>query len=189
MITTIISFALFILQFPVADRVVPLDESDRLISTSWTVEDGLPVNSINSVIQDQKGYIWISTYDGIVRFDGVRFHTYNHSNTPEMPQKRAVLMLKQENGTIWVTLENQGVFRIKDHKIEHFSEEDGFTDSNVTYLIEDQNGIAWFGAQNGLYKYRDGEFRRMIDRDSADKNNIGLIYGDDDGTVWASTID
>ena len=189
MITTIISVALFILQFPVADRVVPLDESDRLISTSWTVEDGLPVNSINSVTQDQKGYIWISTYDGIVRFDGVRFHIYNHSNTPEMPQNRAVLMLKQENGTIWVTLENQGIFRIKDHKIEHFSAEDGFTDSNVTYLIEDENGIAWFGAQDGLYKYRDGEFRRMIDRDSADKNNIGLIYGDDDGTVWASTID
>src|SRR5262245_35705971 len=41
------------------------------VHESWTVEDGLPLNSIRQVHQSYDGYIWIATLDGLVRFDGV----------------------------------------------------------------------------------------------------------------------
>ncbi|MBC7894025.1 MAG: hypothetical protein H7066_01350, partial [Cytophagaceae bacterium] len=47
------------------------------VHESWTVKDGLPVNSINRIIQDRTGYIWAATFDGLVRFDGLRFTVFN----------------------------------------------------------------------------------------------------------------
>lgn len=47
----------------------------------WTTENGLPQNSINDIAQTRDGYLWLATFDGVVRFDGVKFTTYNTSNT------------------------------------------------------------------------------------------------------------
>ena len=47
----------------------------------WTVADGLPINSITSLVQTRDGYLWLGTNDGVVRFDGVRFTVYNAGNT------------------------------------------------------------------------------------------------------------
>jgi hypothetical protein len=51
------------------------------VHESWTVKDGLPVNSINSLLQDRAGYIWAATFDGLVRFDGIRFTVFNSANS------------------------------------------------------------------------------------------------------------
>ena len=39
----------------------------------WTAEDGLPVNSVRDITEGPQGYLWLATYDGLVRFDGVEF--------------------------------------------------------------------------------------------------------------------
>ncbi|MFY7788889.1 MAG: hypothetical protein ACOVQA_13560, partial [Thermoflexibacteraceae bacterium] len=48
---------------------------------NWTTEAGLPSNILNSVIQSQEGYVWIATYDGLVRFDGIQFTVFDRKNT------------------------------------------------------------------------------------------------------------
>src|SRR4051794_36462635 len=58
------------------------------VHESWTVKDGLPVNSINAILQDRTGYIWIATFDGLVRFDGVRFTVFNSVSSAELPSNR-----------------------------------------------------------------------------------------------------
>ena len=43
------------------------------VCRNWTTADGLPGMTITAIMQDQKGYIYIGTYDGLARFDGVEF--------------------------------------------------------------------------------------------------------------------
>src|SRR5262250_3950507 len=50
----------------------------------WTAEQGLPENNIKTLAQTRDGYLWLGTLYGLVRFDGVRFVVFDHSNTPEM---------------------------------------------------------------------------------------------------------
>ena len=52
---------------------------DDLVRKNWDTADGLPGMTITSLMQDRKGYVWIGTYDGLVRFDGVEFTTYSRS--------------------------------------------------------------------------------------------------------------
>src|SRR5580698_7777589 len=56
--------------------------------TNWTVEDGLPQSSIRGITQTPDGYIWTPTFDGLVRFDGVRFVSFNRSNTKGIESNR-----------------------------------------------------------------------------------------------------
>ena len=69
------AFFLFCLTFFVfAQKVTELKTDQTFladyVSKNWTTEDGLPGMTINIVMQDKAGYIWIGTYDGLVRFDG-----------------------------------------------------------------------------------------------------------------------
>src|SRR5690242_301489 len=45
-------------------------------------ENGLPQNTITAVVQTQDGYLWVGTYSGLARFDGLRFTVFDENNTP-----------------------------------------------------------------------------------------------------------
>src|SRR5215204_3697827 len=62
-------------------------QSNYLIR-SWQTEDGLPQNSVNAVIQTRDGYLWLGTYNGLVRFDGVRFTIFDSSKFPDLNNSR-----------------------------------------------------------------------------------------------------
>lgn len=63
---------------------------------SWTIDDGLASNALRNIIQTQDGYIWIASYDGIIRFDGIDFHTYNSFNTKSLFTD-AIKVLHEDN--------------------------------------------------------------------------------------------
>lgn len=50
-------------------------------SIHFTTEDGLPDNHVNHIIQDERGFIWMSTHEGLSRFDGSFFKTYRHDHS------------------------------------------------------------------------------------------------------------
>jgi ligand-binding sensor domain-containing protein len=49
--------------------------------THYTTESGLVSTEVNSVLQDDNGYIWVGTVDGLQRFDGSRFKTFQHNTS------------------------------------------------------------------------------------------------------------
>ena len=46
----------------------------------WTTQDGLSSNNINQVLQSDDGYLWVSSFNGLLRFDGVKFERFNIDN-------------------------------------------------------------------------------------------------------------
>lgn len=67
-------------------------KAQAYVHESWTVRDGLPVNVITSLLQGRDGYLWIGTFDGLVRFDGVRFTTFNAATARGFPSSRIVAL-------------------------------------------------------------------------------------------------
>src|SRR5215831_9975884 len=54
----------------------------------WDTEDNLPSSIVTDITQTPDGYLWVGTYNGLARFDGVRFVTFNPLNTPELTHPR-----------------------------------------------------------------------------------------------------
>jgi len=85
------------------------DES--FVHESWTVRDGLPVNSVNGLLQGRDGYIWIATFDGLVRFEGVRFTIFNTATSPGLPSNRIITLQEARDGTLWLRTEDNQLIR------------------------------------------------------------------------------
>ncbi len=56
----------------------PLEE---MLIRQWTTRDGLPMNQINRVATTSDGYVWLATYEGLARFDGLTFRVWNHNDS------------------------------------------------------------------------------------------------------------
>ena len=66
----------------------PVVETTDYLIDAWTSDDDLPDSSVTAVTQTPDGYLWIGTYNGLARFDGVRFVTFDPVNTPELKHAR-----------------------------------------------------------------------------------------------------
>jgi len=68
----------------------------------WSIQDGLPQISVQSVAQDRQGYIWVGTQSGLARFDGIRFTTFTPETEPELPGIWARTLLADDAGRLWI---------------------------------------------------------------------------------------
>ncbi|WP_245949459.1 ligand-binding sensor domain-containing protein [Echinicola strongylocentroti] len=75
--------------------------------THFTSQDGLPQNSILAILQDDMGYLWFGTDDGLARFDGYQFTVYKHQfQNPNSLNNNVIRGLVQDkNGYIWISTE------------------------------------------------------------------------------------
>jgi len=83
------------------------------VHESWTVRDGLPVNSVNHMIQSKQGYLWLATFDGLVRFDGARFQPHTSSNTRGLEHQRLVGVIEAGDGRLLLS-SDVGVLQLFD---------------------------------------------------------------------------
>ena len=78
---------------------------------TWTTADNLPQNSVTAILQSRDGYLWLGTYGGVGRFDGVRFATFDTANTPELLSNGIQALLEDGEGRFWLS-GNKGISRV-----------------------------------------------------------------------------
>lgn len=112
----------------------------------WTADNGFPQNSVRDIVQTRDGYLWLTTFDGLLRFDGVRFTVFNKSNTPGLASNRFFNLFEDRSGDLWASLEtgqlvqrHQGRFTIHTHQdlpndVVLFLSDDGQGNVALRYL-------------------------------------------------------
>ena len=66
----------------------------------WQDQHGLPENAINAITRTRDGYLWLGTFEGVARFDGVRFTVFDHNNTPAVRSNQIVALLEDRAGDL-----------------------------------------------------------------------------------------
>src|SRR5690348_4427079 len=79
-------------------------QTQQYIYTHFKTTDGLASTIINNVVQDHKGYIWLSTINGLQRYDGNKFLTFrNDKNNPSsLPADDITFVYEDQNKNLWV---------------------------------------------------------------------------------------
>jgi len=124
---------------------------------TWQAEDGLPQNVITAVVPTREGYIWVGTYNGLARFDGVRFKDYNSGNTPGMSSSRVTSLLEDHDGNLWIGHEGGELTRFKSGRFEAVAAPTNWSPQAITYLVEDEAHCLWLTSREGeLTRLQDG---------------------------------
>ncbi|ALU42785.1 ligand-binding sensor domain-containing diguanylate cyclase [Pseudoalteromonas rubra] len=112
----------------------------------WSMQNGLPSQSIKSVVQDQQGYIWLGTQFGLSRFDGLQFSNYTTQNSTFLDSNAVNKIFVDRFGMLWIGT-RRGVTRLNPQTLaaERFE-----VQGEVRDILEDHNGNIWVAA-NGLY--------------------------------------
>lgn len=87
-------------QIPVSETSLNI-QNEYSIQT-WTTENGLPQNSINDIVQTADGFLWLATFDGLVRFDGVSFKTYTTKNTLQFKTNGIKRLFVDNENRLWI---------------------------------------------------------------------------------------
>ncbi len=125
---------------------------------SWTADDGLPQNSVRSILQTRDGYLWLTTFDGLVRFDGVRFTVFDKSNTRGLSTNRFTALYEAKDGTLWVGTGDGGVTRYRAGVFTSYAAADGLPPGQVMGFAPDLKGELLINVGSGQFYMRDGSF-------------------------------
>lgn len=121
---------------------------------TWGIESGIPVNSIDGVVQTGDGYIWSGTEEGLVRFDGVRFTTFSLQTNPEMIDSDITALATSPGGELWWGAKNGHVGHLSRGRMRVWNTPHG----RVQALLPTASGQVWVGSMKGLGILRSGSF-------------------------------
>ncbi len=163
----------------------PQRSLDQYASTFWGVQDGLPQNSVQAILQTRDGYLWLGTQEGLSRFDGTSFQTFHVGNTPGLPHNDVIALSEDDAGRIWVGLRGGGLVLFDGRQVilpEGLPERPNWS---VTALVRDDAGGLWIGAiSEGLGRLQAGAFTAWGVEEGLLSQQVTSLCVGSDGVVW-----
>ncbi len=166
-----------------------------------TSEKGLSQNDINTIIQDDEGFMWFGTHDGLNRYDGYSFKIFRfeESNPKSIPNNLVRSLQKDKEGNLWMINSNYGITRFNpkteeflSFKYEKGNEISAPSDKSSNISIDLENRL-WVCSKNGV---------SFLDLDNLDKgfshytfslknkNNpviVNNVFQSSDHQIWVGT--
>jgi ligand-binding sensor domain-containing protein len=168
----------------------------------FSIEDGLSHSKVNSIFQDDRGFLWFGTNDGLNKFDGYEFTVYRWKpNEPAGLSAQLVRAVFQDHrGTLWIGTEGGGV-NVFDRASESFfhytsdsTSEIRISSQDVNSIIEDRRGNLWLGTSNGLDLF-DLQNKKVtnyipphLDHAPARAKIVNVVYEDKQNNLWVGTL-
>ena len=163
-----------------------LPKSDPYFVESKAITSSFGPSSITrNILQDRKGNIWLATWEGIIRYDGISFT--NFTNKEGLRRFHVFSVLEDKKGNIWFGTIGAGVYRYDGKLFTNFTTKDGLAHNGVGCIYEDETGNIWFGTQGGASRYDGKSFRNFTTKDGLTNNDINSIIEDKTGKFWFGT--
>ena len=164
-----------------------------------TVEEGLSYNTVLSIYQDSRGFLWIGTYNGLDRYDGYKFIHYRNSeeDSTSISDSKIRALCEDNDGNIWVGTWSGGInkFLRDEEKFKRYRHNpdvpNSLSSDGILSICKDKSGNLWIGTEGGGLDYFDikqESFYHYInnpdDPNSLGINSVSMVYLDKGGTLW-----
>lgn len=181
-------------------RDISLGENLRF--ENYSLEEGLSQSSVFSSVQDQQGFMWFATEDGLNRFDGYEFTIYRHD--PDLPGSLSDnwinILYIDKDSRFWIGT-HEGGLELYDSETDRFihhqydpDDPGTISDNEITAIFQDYDGILWIGTGNGILNRFDEDqgvfvhYHPAHDSPSSIRSNsITTIYEDSSRLLWIGT--
>lgn len=160
---------------------------DVLGVSSRSPREKLPSRAVIAVLQTRDGYLWLGTFKGLVRFDGIHFTVFNQSNTPGLGDDVIVHLFEDSRGWLWVGTRDGGIALVRGGQVDTLPMPGGAGDGRLMSACEDADGSVWlYRADGQLWRYFAGELRRVSQREVT-SGVMPTAIAERDGPIWAGS--
>ncbi len=180
-----------------ADGIFQTPDGENFIRQTFTTENGLPQNTAVAVVQTRDDYIWVATFGGLVRYDGIKFTIFTTANTPELIDNRIASLYEDPHGVLWIGSENGVLIKYKNGVFTLIRKSVGSaTDRVISRMFMDGNDLLWFRNANHLntYNTETGEFTEIdngvFEKAGAKSGDVGSVKAfelDAENNLWIAS--
>ena len=197
----IVLFSIILTQM--ASAQVESVEDKFIPATSYSTRDGLPSNNIQDIVQDEDGFLWLGTQEGLSRFDSSEFLNFSkdRSDAYSLPDILVEDLILMPDGKLWMSINEVGITVFDKYNYESESIKNTQTslyklpNNNLYGIAKDQNNDIWFSLYGeGIYKWSVDE-RKFYKHSQTDENawldskQTFEIMVDKKNSLWIGTID
>lgn len=141
------------------------------------------------IAAEHSGNVWATMQEVGPKFGVQYFHNgawgeYSVGNFHSSSVKSSTLFVDRA-GAVWIGTDNDGLYRVWNGIVDHFSRSDGLSGRNVTFLYEDHEGNLWVSTDGGLDLFRNTPVITYSMDEGTDSNSINNVLASRDGTIWA----
>ncbi|MGZ4037757.1 MAG: ligand-binding sensor domain-containing protein, partial [Bacteroidia bacterium] len=168
----------------------------------YGVEQGLTVTTAFSIVQDDRGFLWIATIDGLQRYDGYKFVAYktDFNDSTSISDNTVSQLFHGRENKIWAGTYSGGLncFDVATGKFKRYqnssSNPNTISSNRIWAIYEDKDGIVWVGTEKGLNRLdvKTGKITRYFhesgNESSLCDDNILSVFKDKSGVLWVGTI-
>jgi signal transduction histidine kinase/ligand-binding sensor domain-containing protein/DNA-binding response OmpR family regulator len=162
------------------------------------MENGLPQNMIDCILQDSKGFMWFGTWSGLCRFDGYTFKVFKEQDTgySTISNNYIYALSEDHNGNIWIAT-NAGI-NIYQYKQDYFrtplsdSSLTKFFSGKISGIAKSNDSTLWIGIGNNVYNVKiDGDSKIIALKpykiSDSSEININYLYCDRGFNLWIAS--
>jgi ligand-binding sensor domain-containing protein/tRNA A-37 threonylcarbamoyl transferase component Bud32 len=160
----------------------------QYIINSWNDDNGLPQNTVRTLLQTSDGYLWIGTEEGLARFDGLKFTRFDSTNTAEITNNFIFTLFEDSSQQLWIGTVGGGLLMVKNGQFKCFTEKEGFTHNVIHCIVEDHKKNLWIGTDGGgIYRFDGSGFTVFNTQHGVPHNIVRTAYIEHEGKLWIGT--
>ncbi len=162
-------------------------EPVRFVRASWQMPDGLPSDNIRAVLRSRTGYLWVATFNGLARFDGVEFTTFHIGNTHALPNNLVNRLFEDREGRLWLGHDTGEVTLYSGGRFRSLSLGTETPRQAVERFAQGADGTVWMLYRNGWLRPFRHETAGEVLRPATER--IIDLETDCAGTIWVADRD
>ncbi len=172
--------------------------TNKMLFETYSIEKGLSQVTINDIVEDKHGFIWVATQSGLNRFDGYSFISYkNTKSSTSLSSNFLTDLLIDTTGNLWIGTQLTGisVFNEKTGQFQHHkhdpNNEETLSGNFVNAIMQDSRGNIWVATNQGgldLWQSNTNSFKRYnISHPILKSLNVQDIAEVSGGIIWLAT--
>ncbi|WP_026999631.1 two-component regulator propeller domain-containing protein [Eisenibacter elegans] len=164
----------------------PAKPLSQLIVTRWTIDQGLPSNALKEVHQGHNGYLWVTSYNGLVRFDGAHFKVFDKRTSALLLNNNTYLLRETNDGQLFIGTQGSGLLVYHNGTLQYIGGKEYYIEA---FWLEADGRAAWVGTRSeGLFKVSlDKQVFTRVNHPILAHTTITAIGQDAEKRLWIST--
>ena len=168
---------------PAAENAEP-----RFVVRSWLVDEGLPHNVVNRLVQDGAGFLWLATGAGLARFDGRDFKLWPLPLRPAGGNMNVRDLALESPTSVLLLPASGGVVRFRERRFENHPASASLADQSLVDLFVEPGGTLWLGTETEtVVRWEAGRTTTFGPKDGLNRRGNRFSFAlDHDGHVWVA---